>query len=507
MADIISLSYSGCESTADVSAGLPYYHQLWQQAAAQGISVFVSSGDAGAAGCDSPAAATATQGLAVNQLCSSPYSTCVGGTEFSADIGAQSQYWGATNSAANASALGYIGEAVWNQSGTNLYSTGGGASIYFAKPAWQFSTGVPSDGRRDVPDVSLSASSAHDAYLIYSSDGQAASTLLAIGGTSASTPAMAGIIALAGQKQAGRLGNVNPVLYALSNYQAGKGGQVFHRITSGNNSVPGQAGFSASTTDPNYNQATGLGSVDGGALVAQWTGAALPTVTLAPTVVLVPAGINVGTASLTVSAATAWTATVAASAASWLTITPSSGTGSSQLSFQAQANGGATRSGTITIDGLALTVTQAAGSAAAGALTVSPAAESFGTIELGLTARMQQVVVGNSGGSALSIASVGLSGSQAADFSASGSCATGLTLAAGTSCFINLGYSPHVAGVGTATLQVSTATQSATVALSGRGAAAPPGSGNGEVPLPEWAEVLLAASLLGVVARRQRRGN
>jgi subtilase family serine protease len=193
-------------------------------------------------------------------VCSSPYSTCVGGTEFTADISAPSTYWSTTNTAGTyASALQYIGEAVWNQSGTvsdgsDLWSSGGGASIYFAKPAWQLTTGVPSDGYRDVPDVALNASSAHDPYLIYSSDGNSSSTLEGIGGTSAAPPAMAAIAALVTQSQGGRVGSFNPPLYGLSEQQTHGGAAVFHPITSGNNTVPGQTGFTASVTDPIYNQ-------------------------------------------------------------------------------------------------------------------------------------------------------------------------------------------------------------------------------------------------------------
>src|SRR5262249_49664181 len=137
VADIITVSYGACESRGDVSGGTTLFNQLWQQAAAQGISVFVSSGDAGAAGCDSPSATTATHGAGVNLVCSSPYSTCVGGTQFAADVSAPSSYWSGSNSSTFASALGYIGEAVWNQSGSQpggagLWASGGGVSLYYA---------------------------------------------------------------------------------------------------------------------------------------------------------------------------------------------------------------------------------------------------------------------------------------------------------------------------------------------------------------------------------------
>lgn len=272
-ADIISVSYAQCENTMG-TAGLNFFDSLWQQAASQGISVVVGSGDAGAAGCDQPTANTATSGQAVNGWCSSSYSTCVGGTQF-ADTANPSAYWSAGNDTTYGSALSYIPEVVWNESGlnggTHLSSTGGGASTFWSKPSWQNVAGVPPDGHRDVPDVSMAAAT-HDGYLVYSSDNSTRTqSTYAVGGTSAATPAMAGILALASQKAGYRLGNVNPTLYGLAARQAAGGNAYFHLITSGNNSVPGQTGFSASTATPSYNQATGLGSIDGGVLVTHWT--------------------------------------------------------------------------------------------------------------------------------------------------------------------------------------------------------------------------------------------
>lgn len=508
VADIISLSYSACESTADVGAGLPYYHQLWQQAAAQGISVFVASGDWGAAGCDStPGETVATQGLAVNQLCSSPYSTCVGGTEFSADVGNAAPYWSATNSSANASALGYIGESVWNQSAatSTLDASGGGASLYFAKPAWQYATGVPSDGRRDVPDLALAASSVHDAYLMYTSDGQSASTLVAVGGTSAAAPSMAGLLALVAQQQGGRLGNVNPALYALSNLQDAGGGAVFHRITAGNNSVPGQGGFSASTGDPSYNQATGLGSVDGGALLANWSAYAIPASGLVPASALIPATTFVGTAHLTVPAATAWTASVGTPATSWLSVSPASGSGPTGLSFVAQANSGAQRNGTITVAGMSLAVTQASGVANAAAhLAVSPTSLAFGNASVGNFAASQRILIGNAGNVALGLSALALGGAQPGDFGFSGSCSSGLSLAGGASCYLDVAFTPTATGARSATLQVTAGSQATTLALTGNGLMAPANLTDGEVPFPAWAEVLLALLLLSTARKAGR---
>jgi subtilase family serine protease len=83
---------------------------LWQQAAAQGISVLVSSGDSGAAGCDPAGSDKAASDPGVNAFCSSPYSTCVGGTQFS-EGSSPNQYWSPrSDPVTHGSALGYIPE-------------------------------------------------------------------------------------------------------------------------------------------------------------------------------------------------------------------------------------------------------------------------------------------------------------------------------------------------------------------------------------------------------------
>ncbi|MGD0230959.1 MAG: protease pro-enzyme activation domain-containing protein [Syntrophorhabdales bacterium] len=261
LAPVMSTSFGECESDLGTSEN-QFYDGLWQQAAAQGITAFVSSGDSGAAGCNSASDARGS-GKAVNGLASTPYNVAVGGTEFNEGSGT---YWGGTNNGYT-SALSYIPEVVWNQSGANggsdLWSTGGGLSIEYTKPAWQVAPGVPSNDSRCVPDVALSAAT-HDAYLV-----ETLGALYAVGGTSASSPSMAGLMALIVQKTGGRQGNVNTRFYQLGNSQYGAGGAVvFHNITSGNNSVPGVTGYTAGT---GYSCTTGLGSVDAYALVTNWT--------------------------------------------------------------------------------------------------------------------------------------------------------------------------------------------------------------------------------------------
>jgi pseudomonalisin len=264
LAPVMSMSFSLCEAALG-SSGNSFINSLWQQAAAQGITVFVSSGDSGAAGCDSASASRATQGRAVNGLCSTPYSVCVGGTEFN-DTSNPSLYWSRTNaSGTQSSAVSYIPEVAWNESSAGgLWATGGGMSAIYAKPSWQTGSGVPADGKRDVPDVSLT-SAGHDGYLIYQNGG-----LYVVGGTSPAAPSFAGAMALVVQNSAARQGNANTAFYSLATRQRAGGASVFHDITSGNNSVPGQTGFAATT---GYDQATGLGSIDGLVLVSHWSDA------------------------------------------------------------------------------------------------------------------------------------------------------------------------------------------------------------------------------------------
>lgn len=267
VAPVATVSYGLCEAGLG-NAEVTFYDSLLAQGAAEGITSFASAGDSGASDCDRPTSATGS-GRAVENPCSSPHNTCVGGTQFN-DLANPSAYWGPSNNpVTKASALSYIPEAAWNESGNaaggaNLWSTGGGASGVFSKPAWQSAPGVPADGQRDVPDVSLSAA-AHDGYLAYSG-GQ----LYSFYGTSAAAPSFAGLMALVVQKTGTRQGNINPALYQLATKQYGAAGPaVFHDIKSGNNSVPGVTGYTAGTA---YDQVTGLGSVDGQILISQWPG-------------------------------------------------------------------------------------------------------------------------------------------------------------------------------------------------------------------------------------------
>jgi Pro-kumamolisin, activation domain len=270
LAPVITYSFAGCEQSFPASLRVAM-EDLAQQANAQGITWLASSGDSGAAACDPFGVANkpaASGGLAVSFPVSLPEVTGVGGTQFNES----NSYWSASNSLTLASALSYIPETAWNESGPfGLAGTGGGLSVLVARPSWQSGLSLPSGNGRAVPDVSLSAGS-QVGYRIVSA-GQSE----IVGGTSAAAPSFAGILVLANQyflangiqTQAG-LGNVNPNLYSLGQ----NSGSVFHDITSGNNIVPCvigtpdcSSGTMGYTAGPGYDLTTGLGSVDGYNLV------------------------------------------------------------------------------------------------------------------------------------------------------------------------------------------------------------------------------------------------
>jgi uncharacterized protein (TIGR03437 family) len=273
LATVITWSYVSCENSVS-----PATRILAQQASVLGITWMASAGDSGPANCDpfyQSSHPAAVFGPALSWPASMPEVTAVGGTEFREDGG---NYWSAQNSANGASALAYIPEAAWNDTsfGNGIEAGGGGASVLFAKPAWQNGPGVPNDGARDVPDVSLSASSIHDPYRSYFDGTPGAYN----GGTSASSPAFAGMVALLnqylvakGEVSAPGLGNINPSLYRLAQTSPA----AFHDVADGDTFIPCVPGSTGCTTgnlgyraSPGYDLATGLGSVDLYQLAQSW---------------------------------------------------------------------------------------------------------------------------------------------------------------------------------------------------------------------------------------------
>jgi hypothetical protein len=358
VAPIISLSASTCEHDLTMGMGNKnsFMNALWEQAAAQGITVVLSAGDAGSAGCDDfKSQYYAVNGQAVSGFASTPYNVSVGGTDFyysdwATGAASAANYWNTTTQMPAVSLKQRIPEQVWNNSqyGLNainfLTTTGGTETTIMAgsggpstsavpipgssndagypKPSWQIAAagiGVPSDGVRDIPDVSLFAATGanYSTFPVCANDGDcqspSGSNLVQIdglGGTSAAAPSFAGMMALVNQKY-GRQGQADYVLYPLAmQFPA-----AFHDVTIGSNSVPcaygtspdciavanpvvitdpfwgtateGQTG--AGTTPyynatPGYDLASGLGTIDANVLVTDWNKVtfAATTTTLTP---------------------------------------------------------------------------------------------------------------------------------------------------------------------------------------------------------------------------------
>jgi hypothetical protein len=195
--------------------------------------------------------------------------------------------------------------------------------------------GIPTDGKRDVPDIALNSSPDHDPYLYCTqvqtmgsgtnfvsscqatsfrlNDGSQSDTnnLTAAGGTSFAAPAFAGLLAIIEQKlgSGGGLGNVNPALYQLA-ANSTTYASAFHDITTGNNSVPCTAGSTNCPTGSNpvigytagtgYDQVTGLGSVDADKLATAFGTITFETATTT-TLAVTPASPGVG-ATVTLTA-------------------------------------------------------------------------------------------------------------------------------------------------------------------------------------------------------------
>ena len=306
---IMSISYGQCE-TVNGAAANAAYNATYQQAVAEGVSIFVASGDSGAAGCDN-SVSEATHGIAVNAFASTPYNVAVGGTDFSDTFsGANSVYWNSTNSATFASALSYIPEIPWNDScagqlisnyagfgqtygpsslcndpffGLFLQTTvagGGGPSGCatgssasgdlvngtcqgWPKPSWQSVPGNPNDGVRDTPDVSLfAADGLWGHYYIFcwsdTANGGAACTgdpsgWAGAGGTSFSSPILAGVQALINQRTGTRQGNPNPVYYQLAANQYAAGSGAGCDSSSGNSVSPACVFYDVTLGDMDVN--------------------------------------------------------------------------------------------------------------------------------------------------------------------------------------------------------------------------------------------------------------
>ena len=580
-AHIMTASYGECELGLG-SAGNSAFNTIWQQGATEGISIFESSGDQGSAGCSSQdtAAPNADQiGLQVNGMASSPYVTAVGGTDFtwSFTSNGTATYWNTSNGTQLQTAKGYMPEIPWNSTCANpelvplfgatsteelcnglidydngyfdgliVIAAGSGGVSHcttptgttssscaggWAKPSWQ--TGYGSSTKREVPDVSLFASGGFPSTVngsailfcfsvssacAYNPEEPSLIEAQQVGGTSASSPLWAGIMALIEQKTGSAQGLANPTLYSLYAKQVKAGTScnsstvangnscTFYDTTAGTNAqvcftgapncVTNTSGdqlgiLSGYTTAAGYDDTTGIGTPNVTNLVNAW-----PTTTIAPAVTLTPTSLTF--ASTTVGSTTAaQTVTIKNSGTAALTLTSETITGTNASSFLKSATTcstslavGATctvsvefkpaASGALTA---ALSIADNASgspqsvslkgtgtSTATSAITITPSSITFPSTVVGSTSAAQVITIKNTGSAAVSITSMSFTGTNASSFT-KGPNSCPASLAVGNSCTLSLYFKPASAGAltGTYNLGDSAANSPQTVSLKGTG--------------------------------------
>jgi subtilase family serine protease len=256
---VMSISAAGqiggehCVSRAQASS----VNAALQAAASRHVTVVAASGDIGAVAepCDVYGALTGTGTFTpvkeVNLLASDPLVLGAGGTSLTA-----SHTTGA-----------WQGETAWGlpdgNPGSPFQASGGGFSRLFPRPGYQ--DGVPAiSATRGVPDVSADASGHTGMAIVLRDDGR--TTIRNSGGTSASAPIWAALIALADQYAGRHLGLVNPAIYQIA--RGPRYHQAFHDVTKGNNTVqfPSRTitGYQAA---PGWDPVTGWGGPDAQVLI------------------------------------------------------------------------------------------------------------------------------------------------------------------------------------------------------------------------------------------------
>jgi kumamolisin len=225
---VISISWGGPESSW-TSQAMNQMESVFTEAASLGVTVTVAAGDNGSGD-------GVTDGLAhVDFPASAPHALACGGTRLEGS--------GTTISS----------EVVWNDEPSGG-ATGGGISAVFPVPSYQSGAGVPPSANpgggtgRGVPDVAGDADPQTGYQVLV--DGQS----LVVGGTSAVAPLWAGLIALINASLGTPVGFLQPRLYT-----AGPEGAM-RDITSGSNG--------AYSAGPGWDACTGLGSPNGGDLLA-----------------------------------------------------------------------------------------------------------------------------------------------------------------------------------------------------------------------------------------------
>jgi subtilase family serine protease len=560
---IVSISYGASESLIG-AGGNAYINSLYQQAVTEGVSVFVSSGDEGAASSDA-GEDYAQNGITVSAFTSTPYNVSVGGTDFADTYeGKNSTYWNSTNAANYGSALSYIPEVPWNDScasvligdflgvlptygssglcndandvdkyglltttagsgGPSGCATGapdisgvvGGTCAGYIKPPWQSGLiGNPSDGVRDIPDVSLFASNGawSHYYVVCFSDtfngGNSCSgtpnTWAGFGGTSVSSPIMAAIQSLINQASGSRWGNPNPAYYALAAAEYGSAGSTSCNSALGNK-VATNCVFYDVTPIPLIHGGSGTGGDNNlpcsgeNCYLPSGTYGVLSTApqtltsafvtnsgsgyTSAPSCTLSGGGGSGATCIATLSQGLAVTLTAAGSGYTTLPHCVLSGGGGTGATCAALANNTsdayqpafgtgigwdfATGIGTVNASNLV-------SSFLSSSATFSPLGLTFPPQALNTSSAAQSVTVTNTGKGNLTISTVTIGGTNASDFAKSADTCTGATVTPSSTCTVGVTFTPSAAGSRSASLNFTdnnngVAGSTQTVTLSGTG--------------------------------------
>jgi subtilase family serine protease len=324
---IINMSYGGCE-TENGQAFNVAVKTAYLQAVLEGVSVFAVAGDNGGDICAIGTTTPVQDGVTVNTLASTAYNVAVGGTDFGDTYsGTSDDYWLQTNGHYYGSALSYVPEIPWNSTcasglitsylgyatpygtdgfcasalgATFLYPGAGsggpsncatgnsipedngtafpanGTCQGWPKPSWQNVIGNPNDGVRDLPDVSMFASSGVWLHYYVACDSDpddngvpcigAPSNWGGGGGTSFAGPVMAGMQALVNEVWGGRQGNPAPIYYRLARQEYGAQGNkscqtfvaggpawycTFNDVTIGDNDVDCVGIYNCYDSNPN----------------------------------------------------------------------------------------------------------------------------------------------------------------------------------------------------------------------------------------------------------------
>jgi subtilase family serine protease len=259
LGSVISISAAGqtggehCDTRSEVAA----LHAALEGAAAHHVTVVAASGDIGAVGEPCRLVEGLTGGpfppvKEVNLPASDPLVLAAGGTTLTA-----SHATGA-----------YIGESAWGlpfgQPGSQFQASGGGLGHVFSRPGYQDNV-VGIGAYRAVPDVAADASP-HTGMAVVTTSGAGRYTITGSGGTSASAPLWAGLVALADQYAGRHLGFVNAAMYRIG--QSRVYHEALHDVTAGSNTVrfPPKtiSGYHAAS---GWDAVTGWGSPNASALL------------------------------------------------------------------------------------------------------------------------------------------------------------------------------------------------------------------------------------------------